>query len=135
MKRLLFVVLMMVYSVSWAEWEIINISNQGDIVLYTDKSTIQRNRETVKIWVLTDFSYVSVQTDKTGGIYKSYKEELAFKCLEEKFSVLSRIHFSDSMGKGNVVFSANFKQKEQNWVAVTVGTSDEVLLKIACDKK
>ncbi len=135
MKRLLFAVLMMVCSVSWAEWEMIDILSQGDIVSFVDKSSIKDSGDTVKIWVLTDFSYVAVQTDKTGGKYKSYKEELAFKCTEDKFSVVSLIHFSDSMGKGNVVYSAKFDESERFWKLVAPGSSDEVLFKIVCDKK
>jgi len=64
MKRLLFVVLLMVCSVSWAEWEFLSKSSDGKQKVYVNKSTIRKNGAISRMWVLTDFS--QVQTNAGG---------------------------------------------------------------------
>ena len=67
MKRLLFVLQMMICSMSWADWEM--TGKEYDLTHYHDKSTIQINDITAQMWVMYDFPEVRTNTD--GDRYKS----------------------------------------------------------------
>jgi hypothetical protein len=131
MKRLLFVVLMMVYSVSWAEWKF--IGKTDEFADWIDKSKIRRNGKIAKMWVLSD--YVNLQTDAYGFTYKSIKRRWAYNCMEETTAVISIIVYSDSMGGGTLVHGFELKENEWYWASIIPGSSAENLFKIACAKK
>ena len=105
MKRLLFVVLMMVYSVSWAEWELCAIDGEGDEMLsvYCDKRTIRKNGVISRMWDLYDYS--SMQTEAGSNGYMSTKALWAYNCREETKALISVIQYSGAMGGGVVVES------------------------------
>jgi len=130
MKRLIFAVLMMVCSVSWAEWELIGKDFVGDFI-YCDKSTIRKNGAISRMWVLTDFSRPR-KLDSTGDRYMSGKEFWAYNCREEKFAVISIIQHSGEMGGGDVVWSGTWQERDWKWRPVPPGTTAEATWKIAC---
>ena len=101
MKRLLFVVLMMVCSVSWAEWE---MTGKADgLTHYHDKSTIKINGITAQMWVMYEFPQVRTNTD--GDRYKSAKSLLVFNCKYETLAMISVLQYSGPLGTGNVAVS------------------------------
>ncbi len=122
---------MMICSVSWAEWQ--RVGNAGDYVTYVDKLTIRINGKIRKMWTLNDFS--SLQTISTGKKYKSEKALNVFDCNSESYDLISIIHYSDSMGNGNVISNTTYQEKDRIWDPVPPGTMVEELLKIACAKK
>jgi hypothetical protein len=131
MKRLLFVVLMMTCSVSWAEWEYIGENDTHTD--YFDKSTIRRNGRIAKMWILTD--YLKVKTLPDGTKFKSKKVRRAYNCLEESITEISTILFSGSMGEGDVVWTGENKEIEWNWMSVVPRSVGKVQFDIACGKK
>jgi hypothetical protein len=65
MKRLIFPLLMMVCSVSWAKWELTGSNSYETVFFYHDRSTIQRNGSFVMMWSMVNFS--SVTSDDWGN--------------------------------------------------------------------
>ncbi len=132
MKRLIFLALMMVCSVSWAEWELCSTLGEGETSFYCDKSTIRKNGAISRMWVLVDYS--SMQTD-TDDRFMSTKDYWAFNCREETKAITSVIRYSGAMGGGNTVWSFTAKERDWNWEPIAPRTVIEVLWKIACGKK
>jgi len=134
MKRLFFVVLMMVCSVSWAEWELCGSSGSGDknASYFCDTSTIRRNGAISQMWKITN--YTKVQTNARGDRYMSAKVLKAYNCREETNARISLIHYSESMGAGDVVWSNKRQESEWKWNPVT-GTEMQTAWEIACGRK
>jgi hypothetical protein len=133
MKRLLFVLLMMVCSVSSAEWEFSGTALEGNISHYYDKSTIRRNGAIAKIWVLTDYSKVQISPD--GTRFKSSKGLTAYNCEEETFATISILWNSGSMGRGEVVWTGTRKENEWEWKPIAPQSTNVFMMKIACVSK
>jgi hypothetical protein len=131
MKRLLFVVLMTVCSVSWAEWEM--TGKAEGLTHYHDKSTIVINGTTAQMWVMYEFPQVRTNTD--GGRYKSAKSLLAFNCKYETLAMISVIQYSGSLGTSDVVLSDSYNESEWIWDRIVPNTLVKVELDIACGKK
>lgn len=133
MKRLLFVVLMMTCSVSWAEWRITDFTSDGRYAAYHDKSTKRKNGAIVKMWLMRDYS--EVLTDAEGKKYQSVKTLFSYDCKSETTALISIIEYSGSMGSGKVVWSGTRKEHEFEWAPIVPGTISEQEWKIACGKK
>jgi len=133
MKRLLFVVLITVCSVSWAGWERIGTSDEGGLTVYVDTSTIRKNGAISRMWFVDNCS--KVQTNPIGDRYMSDKSLRAFNCRDETFAIISLVRYSGSMGQGNVVRSATFQERELEWSPIVPETVGETKWKIACGKK
>ena len=131
MKRLLFVVQMMICSMSWADWEM--TGKEYDLTHYHDKSTIQTNDITAQMWVMYDFPEVRTNTD--GDRYKSAKSLLAFNCKYETLAMISVLQYSGSVGTGDVVLSDTFKESEWIWDRIVPNTLVKTEWDIACGKK
>ena len=133
MKRLLFVVLITVCSVSWAGWERIGTSDEGGLTVYVDTSTIRKNGAISRMWELIDVS--SVQTNSLGERYMSGKSLQAYNCRDETNALISLVKYSGSMGQGNAVWSGMRQEREWEWEPVVPGSIAETAWKIACGKK
>ncbi len=131
MKRLLFILLTMVCSASWAAWEMTDKAD--DLTHYHDKSTIQVNGITAQMWVMYDFP--EARTNADGDKYKSAKSLLAFNCKYETLTMISVIQYSGTLGTGDVVLSENFKESEWVWDRIVPNTPVKVEWDIACSKK
>ena len=132
MKRLIFLALMMICSVSWAEWELCGGSDDKFMV-YCDKSTIRKKGAISRMWGLREFS--SVQTNARGDRYMSVKSLHAYNCEEETRATISLIQYSGSMGQGNVVLSGTRQEREWQWEPIVPGSIAEAQWKIACGRK
>ena len=130
MKRILFVLLMMTCSVSWAEWE--RSGKNKAFAYYVDKSTTRRSGAIAKMWMLSDF--FEVQTNSAGKKYKSDKTRFAYNCLEETLVPIAMVQYSGSMGEGEVVWSDTRKESNWEWESVVPGSSGEVIFKMLCGK-
>jgi len=131
MKRLLFVGLMMVCSVSWAGWEL--TSKSDAFANYHDKSTIRRNDITAQMWVMYDFS--EVRTNADGDRYKSSKSLLAYNCKYETLTLISVLQYSGSLGTGDVVMSDTVDESDWVWDRIVPNTPIQIEWSIACGKK
>ena len=131
MIRLLFVVLMMTCSVSWAKWEV--TASDGEITFYHDKSTMRRNGTITKMWVMQ--SYSVIQTNHEGKNYKSGKVLYAYDCASETLAGTSLVTYSGSMGKGNVISSITGEESWLSWEPIVPNSIGEVQWKIACSKQ
>ncbi len=131
MKRLLFVVLMMVCSVSWAELVKSGSSSYG--TKYHDKSTIRRDGKIAKMWTMLD--YFEEQTGSDGKRYKSDKTRFVYNCMEDTFAIISLVEYSGSMGEGKIIFSGDRKENEWDWGSIPPGSAAEAHFKIACGRQ
>lgn len=131
MKQLLFVALMMVCSVSWAEWEY--TGKNESFVHYVDRSTIRNSGAIARMWVLAD--YFAEQTNSDGKKFKSDNRRLAFNCMQETTALIAFVEYSDSMGKGRTVSSEERKESDWDWRSFPPDTTVEVMFKIACGNK
>jgi len=134
MKRLLFVVLIMFCSVSWAEWEICGSSGSGDknALYFCDISTIRRNGAISQMWKITN--YTKVQANARGDRYMSAKVLKAYNCREETNARIILIHYLQPMGEGDVVWSNKRQESEWKWNPVA-GTDMQTPWEIACGRK
>ena len=133
MKRLIFLSLMMVCSVSWAEWEVCTISDDGMETYYCGKSTIRKNGAISRMWELRNYS--SMRTTSSGDRYMSAKVLNVYNCREETKALISFAFYSGAMGEGNVVSSHTKKESEWNWEPIVPGSTGETKWEIACGKK
>jgi hypothetical protein len=133
MRRIIFILLIMVYTVSWAEWKLIDISSDGESITYIDRSTIRRTGSFAKMWIIHDF--FAEQSDNAGDKYRSRMARLAFDCKLEMSAINANIGFSEKMGGGSVVWSHTNKEKSLDWGAIPPGSLVQEIWKIACGKK
>jgi hypothetical protein len=127
MKRILIVILLVISENSYAEWT--PIGEILELFTYTDRTTIRRNGNFVKMWELRD--YKAVQKSNFGS-FLSAKVQQEYDCREEKSRLLAFTWFSEQMGNGTVVYSDNDPYK---WSPIQPESMNEALWKIACGKK
>jgi len=135
MKRLIFLAMMTVCSVSWAEWELCGSSGVDDkkAMFFCETSTIRRNGEISRMWEIT--TYTKVQTNARGDRYMSFKALKAYNCRDFTQAAISFVLYSEMSGEGNAVLSNTRQESELEWIPIPPGTTGETLWKFACGKK
>ena len=129
MKKLLIGLMLLVVSgAASAEWT--DVGDNDEITLYVDKTTIRRNGNLVKMWILYDFKSASVVV---GLSFLSNRSQNEYDCKEEKFRILEISYFSGQMLSGKVVISED--NMGRKWVAVPPSSVMEAQWKIACGKE
>lgn len=131
MKRLLVVVLMIVCSSAWAEWELADLNDE--FFQFVDKSSIRKDRNIVKMWSMKD--YLSVQTNSSGSRYQSSTLLVFYDCKSETSAIVTIIQYSGSMGKGSAVWIGNSSERELEWLPISPQSVGQVQWKIACGRK
>ncbi len=128
MKRLIFMVLMMTCSATWAEWIIFSDNSKGEKFFFENNS-LRKQGSIVKMWSM------SSGRESTLGekVYRSSKSLYAYDCKNEMRDLLAGAAFSGEMGTGEVIFSDTFP--ENNWVPIMPGSIGESEWKIACGKR
>ncbi len=132
MRPILFFVLTLVCSVSWADWEWTDVTRSGERTWYHDKSTKRRSGSIVRMWTMIDHS--ALQAHRQGKKFKSAKVFYAFDCREKELAIISIVEYAGSMGGGEVVFSHTWKDNEWDWDPIVPGSFDDQNWKIACVK-
>jgi len=141
MKRLHFVVLMTVCSVSWAGWERISEAGDSDIATaeafvfekyYYDKSTIRKNGAISRMLHLIDYS--TYQADNSAR-WSSAKVLQAFNCKDKTAAIISLDLYEGRMGEGENIYSITRQEREWEWEPIVPRSTDEIRLKIACGRK
>jgi hypothetical protein len=130
MKRLLFVVLMVTCSVSWAEWELVGKS--ADNSLFVDTSTIRKSGNFVKMWSMRNYTLV-----QTTGKWKWRSMMLldVYNCKEEVMAVVQVNAFEGEMASGQSLATETYQQSEWNWRHVLPGSTGKIQWEIACADK
>lgn len=92
-----------------ADWIEVAKAHDGTIHHYIDKSSIIKNKQSVKLWKKTVFSE---QLKESVSIpYQSEKSLLNIKCNSRTFTIFQIIRYSDADSKEQVE-SYTFKPKE-----------------------
>lgn len=111
-----------------AKWVKIESSPSGRDI-YADSVTILRSGNTAKMWDMRDFKTAQVVQDTR---FSSFKAQHEYDCKSARMRNLSVTAFSGHMGEGQALRSGNTRL---TWEAVAPGSTEEVLLKVACAKK
>lgn len=132
MSRFIFLFLMLIYSVSWAEWEYTSTSQEGKISHYHDRATIKKNGRIVKMWSMQNYSSPFLDN---GKIIKSRLGLELYDCISDTSALYSVVEYSGEMGKGEVVWSGTRKENELQWTPVIPNSVTEASWKIACSAR
>lgn len=129
MKRLFVLLSVPVFSaqVFAADWRY--LSDDETMTIYYDTATVVRHRSTARLWELTDFKAAQVVGT---SVYLSTMNLWEYNCSERLINLLTGSAYSENMGMGVVVFTANYKTKD--WAHVPPGSHSEEGLRIACGK-
>ena len=112
---------------SMAEWTLINQESnvlQGSPLhdaVYVDLASIKHQGDTVRFWVLYDFSSVNFAG------YQSTKIDELLNCSHKTVTSLSVAHYAGQMGKGRLLSSSGKQQELQ------VIDQDQLFWKIFCE--
>ncbi len=131
MKRLLFVLLLMVCSVSWAGWERVGSHDVG--VVYADRATIRKKGNFIEMWRMEN--YFEIQVNSEGKKYKSSKIFDRFDCNNETYGIVSFSQHSGEYGRGETVFSYTPKKNEIQDDPISPESIGESLWQVACGRK
>jgi|SRR5688572_3041314 hypothetical protein len=127
-RLLLFILLFLNVGLAFADWMSLGESDSGTTV-HADPTTIRREGDLVKMWVLFDFKTVRT---KEGVSYSSAKAHMEYDCADQRYEGLAVMYYSSNMGNGNVLDRTSGKGK---WLRISPGSLDQSLWKLACDKK
>jgi hypothetical protein len=128
MKRLLFCVLLISCSASWAKWVYYSSSDDGTDFYYEDTSR-RKNGATVKMWGM----FSGMEGTLEGKIYRSFKEFTEYDCGNEVTKRLALTFYADELGAGEVIFTHTYT--ENKWDHISPGSIGVSAWKLACSKK
>ena len=131
MKKILFVFLMLLCSVSYAEWE--DVGKTDSYANFVDRSTIRTKGNFVEMWILQNFFDEQVSTDRKK--WKSTTALTRFDCKDETLATVFFINYAKENGKGDAVFSYLYKTNEIRDLPIAPGTTSELLWQIACGRE
>jgi len=127
MRNVIFMVILGVFSsYAYAGWSEIGSASDGKV--YVDSTTIQRNNDAVKVWVLHDYTKDKVIE---GVNYLSEKRLNEYDCKTAEVRSNAHFFFSKNMGSGDMVFS---KEEISYWKLVEPASADYSNLKLACNR-
>ena len=127
MKKLL-LILCLFSMTAHAEWK---YDDEADAFRsYIDYSRIKTEGRYKSIWILLDQK--SPQTDSSGKQFKSAVMKYMIDCQASKYQIVSEYDYSQQMGDGVVVSSANSQIRESDWRNSPPNSFNENYIKIAC---
>jgi hypothetical protein len=129
MSRIILIFLLAaVSSNAMAEWAKFGTVIDGNITFYADPTTIRKNGEMVRMWVLQDYL-----TAQSGRHYLSAKSQSEYDCKKKYVRPISISLHSGNMGSGEIIEIST--ARDDAWIPVPPDTMFENLWKFACDKK
>ena len=128
-KLLLTLVLTFISTSAMAEWDLVTTSEDGDLKVYADPSSIRKTDNSVRMSVIYDYSTVK---DSAGDKYLSQKYLTEHDCKDNRSRVLTVTMFSGIMLTGDVVFTI---ESPFSWMDVVPNSIGESTWKIACGIK
>ena len=126
-KAVLMMLLASVCSRADAQW--VSVSGDDIATAYADPATIRREADMVKMWDLLDFK--AAQARPYGTPYLSQKAQHEFDCREERVRVIHLLRYSENMAGGE---ESDSDADAGEWKRVSTGSTNEKLLKLACEK-
>ena len=130
MRGIIFILLIVICKAPWAEWEYPSKTSDGKVTIYADKSTIRRSGEIAKMWTLQNYNVY--RTNSQRKKYRSEKALVAHNCKEEIVALISLVTYSDLWGKGNVVDSYTWNERDWEWDPIAPGGTGATQWEIAC---
>lgn len=109
--------------------KLVMVGSTGDTTQYIDQTTIQREGQLAKMWVLAD--YKAKKTFPAGSLVLSVKGQYEFNCATDQSRLLTFYAFSGPMGSGEQVYSETDPRK---WEPNTPGSAGQAIGKIACEQ-
>lgn len=131
MKRFLFALLIMTFSESRAEWEL--VGENDFFSFFVDKETIRKKDNFLEVWSMRDF--LEAQVNASGKIYRSEKILQRIDCLNETVGIISLVQYAADYGKSEVIVSVNLKKNEIQDVPIVPRSVDGRVFKITCGSK
>ena len=125
---LLFILFFLTSGPAFADWMSFGESDSGTTV-YADPTSMRREGDLVKMWVLFDFKAVRT---KDGVSYSSAKAHMEYDCAKPRYEGHTVIYLSGNMGSGNILDRSSAKSM---WIRISPGSLDHDLWKLACGKR
>jgi hypothetical protein len=130
MKKLIFLLLLLLSTNVLAEWTLIESANGEDgFDVYVDTQSMRRDGDKVKMWNMYDYKKVKVDVKR----YMASISRVEYDCKEETLRLLDLFWYTGNMGKGEPVFSNTNIKKES--ISIMPETIHEALFNIACSNK
>jgi len=130
MKKLLLILCLFSMTAN-AQW---NFSHSSDNTsVYIDYSRIRTEGRYKSLWHLNDY-----KLPHTNGLGKQFKSDIAKRivdCQASRSHLVALYHYSEQMGGGAVVFSANYQIIESDWDYPPPNSIGDSLINIACGRK
>jgi hypothetical protein len=130
MKKLL-LILYLFARTAHAEWKLNNLNEK--YVSYIDSSRTRTEGQYKSVWYMWD--YISPQTEATGKQFNSTVAKTLIDCRASKTHTVAIYFYSEAMGKGDVVFSANIPIAVSGWQNPPPNSIGDSQIKVACGKK
>jgi hypothetical protein len=129
MKKILFVILVSISSIAYADWTLIERDIEGTVLVYIDKSTIQQNGQYLRVWERIEYSEKNDMAIKNN--VRSTRTYMEFDCREKKSRVLSFTSFT----KPNLISQKNSLNQTMEWEFIAPKTIFETVLIHVCKSK
>jgi hypothetical protein len=124
-KLLLFLILVVVNNSAVAEW--ILISENDQLILYSNPVTIIKSGNMVRMIRLTNFKTAQRINGKS---YLSTKRQDEYDCLKQRYRIIYVNAYTENMGEGKVVIRVI--NKPDDWKLISSGSQGEAVWSIAC---
>ena len=131
MNKILIMLLLLLSTRAFAEWTPVGDNDSDDDrSTYVDFGTLKKLNNKVNVWYLFDFDRIQMYVNNR---YSSSVTHVEYDCDEDTARKLDFLIYSDNMATGDVLHSqSNIKEELRS---VMPASFDEILLKIACEKK
>ena len=120
-KLMLASLLLLISSSVWAEWDNLDVNQNGLWVV--DRSTIRKDGTNRKVWIALNL----FKPDQYGS--KSIRAKTEIDCKDEKSRELNVDHFTDVLATGNILKSHLIST---SWAEIPPDTVYWKLMKIVC---
>jgi len=131
MKKLYLTIIAVLLSITgqcFGEWKYDAGSNNFDS--YIDYSRIKTEGLHKSIWALQDLK--SPETNPLGKQFKSEVQKRVVDCQRSRSQLVALYQYPEQMGKGAVVFTANYQILEKDWEYEPPNSIGERYIKAAC---
>ena len=105
--------------------------DMGKLVFYVDQSSITRDNEGEKVWLLFDFFKPRI-TPHGFRRYRSVKEEVVVRCGDRSYARAREIKYSGSHGTGKVIGTHEWKPGKRHFVKVVPFTNSQAIVDFLC---
>ena len=128
---IVFVVLLTFSSYSYSQW--IVYTNDEEITIYVDSSTIKRDGNFVDFWVIHNFKLPSVEV--FGSKVTSTKGRTRYDCKNELQHTLFVTAYDGEKGTGRVLVVQNYINEKPSWSPIIPDSPNMIIFKRLCSKK